>query len=344
MAKKKTEELAKTALLKPDVLTDKFKFTKHQIEALEKVSLELKVTSDETLVIAENNATSAVKLYKEVEELRKSLKAPYVATSQMIDAYCGIITDNISRIKLRLLTEVTNYRVLKEAQKKAEADSKLQEIADLEKEKTEEADRLVRIEAQLIARIYGGVYTKRDGTPQTLQGCLKSTECSALRIWINDNVPKLETFKHFRNKYEDMLLSIHKKLTEHEANLIDLEKPDYPTATEGAIRRITEARNEATEGVQTTQAEVTKIITKEIKSETKSVENEISEAGKGIRERVVYKVTEAKLIPRDFLSIDPVKINNYLNDNKDKIKEQIANNQEVIPGIKFFIESKFVAR
>lgn len=343
MAEPKSTGLVK--FVSNDDLLDNFRYVNSKIPQLTKTSLELKVESDEQLVIAENNAKEVHLLIKEVDKVRKILKDPYANTVKMIDSYCKNISDNLDRIKVRFTAEITNYKVLQEAKLKMEKDQKLKVLEVLEKEKIDESDKITRIENQLVARIYGGSYKTKDGSIKTVTGCIKSSECVELLSWINTNSPDVSVFKHFPTLFEDMIIRIKKRLIEHQNDLLLLEtKPDSPIAREGAMRRITESRLEANDKIQETSQQIEKLIEKSVKKETRTIDNEIIDAGKGVRETLTYEIVDELLVPRDMLSVDQSKIYSYLNANKDKIKQELKNGTEIIPGIKFFVESKFVAR
>lgn len=345
MVAKKNETTAVAKFVTQDELFEKFKYVNSKLPILDKTSLELVVESEEQLVIAENNASEVLALTKEVDKVRKMLKEPYANTVKMIDSYCKGITDTLDRAKLRLTTQITNFKVVKEAQMKLEREQKLKELEALETEKREESEKISRIQQQLIARIYGGAYKIKDGTTKTVTGCIKSGDCVDLLKWINANVPAPTTFKHFGIMYEDMLISVKQKLAEHQNNLTELEtKADFPTIREGAMRRINEARSEAIKETVEDIERVDKLITKSIKSEIRSMDSEVNEAGKGVRETLKFMISDELLVPRDMLCVDEKKVTEYLNANKEKIKADLISNQETIPGIKFYVDNKFVAR
>lgn len=344
IAKKSTTAVA--SLVSTDVLTEKFKYIASKIAELEKSSLELKVDSDETLVIAENNTSISHGLIKEIDALRVNIKAPYAETVKVIDSYCKTVSANAERLKIRFASEVAKFKTIKEAQLKAEAEAKMKEVRAAEEAKTEESSKLVRIREQLTARIYGGTFRKKDGTSVPVAGCMNAEQCKSLEEWITKSVPPISDFKYFPTEYEDMLLSIKSKLAQHASDLIDLEKNDYPSATEGAMRRINESRALSEVENNETKELLGKKIEKEIKGEVRSITNEISAAGKGIRSRVVFDaIPERELeVPRDFLSLDSTKVNAYINDNREKIESDIKEGKETVPGLKFSFDTKFVTR
>jgi hypothetical protein len=107
---------------------------------------------------------------------------------------------------------------------------------------------------------------------------------------------------------------------------------------------INESRLDAVQELQETGDLVDRKIEKEVKKEVNAISNEIKDAGKGVRNVVAWEVQDELLVTRDFLSVDSVKVNAYLNANKEKIKECITTSKEVVPGIRFFVESTYIAR
>ena len=345
MDKKEETGVAKVkSLMETDVMTEKFRYINSKIPILEKSSLELKVETEESLAIAKNNASEAHTFLKELDNTRKILKAPYAETVKVIDTYCKKIEENLARIKLRFTSQVANYKILQEAQAKIERDKKMLELQQLEAEKTEESGKITRIEAQLVARIFGGTYKNKDGQPKTVSGCVRSTECDELLTWINANVPAVSSFKHLGVLYEDTIISIRSRLADHKANILDLETKDGLIAQQGALKRINESRVEASNEIIMNAKTAEKIIQKEVIRETRNAERVIEDAGKGLRETITFRIIDETLVPRDMLSIDESKITKYINANKEKIKESLTKNEESVPGIRFAVEDKFITR
>ena len=342
-AEKENSSTKAVALLPKETLIEKFRYVNSKIPVLEKTSLELKVESSEQLVIAENNASEVQGYIKEVEKIRKAIKAPYADTVKMIDSYCKAINDGLERIKMRFSSQITQFKIIQEAQAKIEAEKKIKEIESSSVEKQEEADRVKRIMKQLYARLYGGTYTTKAGTVMPIGGCIKSDDIGVFVSWFNENAPKLETFKYFATVYEDSLMDFNKSIARHKVNLLEVENGSPEERTK-ALEDITIDRLKAESDQLLLEGLLGRTIIREQKKEIKSAESEVTEAGKGVRETIKYDVTEDILVPRDFLSVDTVKINAYLNDNREKIKQDIADNKEIIPGIRFYVDSKFVAR
>lgn len=342
--KKKTETaVAVVGQLTTDILVSKFAGVKSKLAELDKTSAELKVTSKETLVIATNNLKEISAYIKEVDETRKILKEPSLSETRMIDSYCKGIDDMLKRFKVRMSSEITNFKILEEARERQAQALRLKQLEEVEVEKKEESALLLRIEKQLNARLYGGVYYTKSGDRKSDAGCIKSSDCAVLHEVLNKSIPPISSFKHFAPRYEEMVRKLAKRISEHQTNLVDVEGiADY--ARKIALERIAAARAEAeVESIDNSES-IQKQIIRETRHEEIVAEKSIAEAGKGIREKLLFKATDELLVPRDFLTVDPLKIQKYINGNKEKVLNDIQQNTETIPGIKFFIEGKYISR
>jgi len=326
-----------------DVLVEKFKDISDKLPKLEESSKELKVISDDTLLIATNTLSEVVGHIKLVDNIRTDLKKPYFDTGKMIDQYCKGIDDILQRCKVRFGSEITNYKTLKEAEERQKQAQRLKELETLEAEKTEEANLILRIEKQLNARLYGGVYYTKSGERKSSAGCLNPEDCTILHKVLNESIPKIDSFKHYPERYEEMVIKVAKRLSEHQANLTIIGgTSDYERKV--AMERIAQSRSDAEVESLDNQEAITKQIEREIRKEEVITEKAVSEAGKGVRQDLKFTVIEESLVTRDFLSVDHAKIREYLNANREKIKEQLQKNEETLPGIKFFISDTFVSR
>ena len=343
-AKKTSTEIAiPEGIITAEVLIENFKTVKDKIPELDKSSASLKVISDDTLVVATNNMSEIMGYIKSVDTVRTALKKPYLDAGRMIDQYCKGIDDMLQRFKVRLGTEITNWKTIKEAEERQKQQLRLKELEKLESEKREESDLLVRIEKQLNARLYGGVYYTKAGDRKSSAGCVRSEDCISLHKVLNESIPKIDSFIHFPERYEDMIAKLAKRISEHQTNLIAVEGIlDYERKV--ALERIAQARADAEVESLENEESITKQITKEIRHEEVKTEKAVSAAGKGIRQDLRYNIQDEKLIPRDFFSVDHDKVKKYMHDNKEKIKEALQKNEETIPGIKFFMQDTFISR
>lgn len=344
-----TNKLAKNdekgvSLLSANVIAEKFREIKDKLPELDNLSNELKVVTEQHLVVATNNVQQVAQFIKDVEKTKKLLGNPYYLTYKAINEYCKPIMDTLERIKSRFSSEIANYKIAQEATARAEAARKQKELDDLRIEKEEESKKITRIERQLIARIFGGIYYDKTGASHRVNGCLKSEDCNVLLKWVNETAPGKDKFKHYPNEYEEMLAVSLRRLAKHKADLIILESKVDPDDKAKAMENMTDARITAEiKSSERSEASARKV-EKEIRHEEIKSEKEIAEAGKGLRSTLKFEVYDEKLIPREFLSIDNVKVNKFTDDNREQIKRWLQEGTEIIPGIKFFVEDGFVVR
>jgi hypothetical protein len=344
--KETTKAVKKTESLMPvETMASKVKIIQDKLPELDKMSLELKITTPEILTIAENNAANVVGYLKEVENTRVILKEPYLATSKAIDSYFKTVTDMLTRIKVRITSEIANYKVVQEAAARVEKEAKDKELEVKQAEMTEENAKINRIEVQLNARIYGGNWQNKNGENKQSSGCIKSSDCDDLSTWLDGSLPKEETFKYFSELYSEMVRKIRKRLAEHKASLLIIEAEHLePYQRTKALEKISEKRAaaevESKENFETTD----KKIGRAIKKEDKANEAVVADAGKGIRGQLKYTVVDELSVTRDLLSVDESKIYSFINENREKIKEDLHSGRETLPGIKFYIDDQYVVR
>ena len=68
----------------------------------------------------------------------------------------------------------------------------------------------------------------------------------------------------------------------------------------------------------------------------------LKEAKTGIREIVKFDVENESVVPVDFKVISETKVNEYIRTSSDRIKQALKENKQPIPGIKFYVDAKFV--
>lgn len=332
-----------TGIITAEEMVEKFAKIKVKLPELDENTAKLKVISDDTLVVASNNLSTVMGYIKEVDTIRTTLKKPYLETGKMIDQYCSGISDMLLRFKTRLGSEITNWKTLKEAEARQKQQKRLKELEAVEAEKKEESALLIRIEKQLNARLYGGVYYTKANERKSSAGCIKSEDCVTLHKVLNESIPQVDAFKHFPDRYEEMIRKMAKRIAEHQTNLIDVEGVADGTRRI-ALERIAQARAEAEVESLDNEESIGRQIVREIRKEEIKTEKAVESAGKGIRQTLKYKVLEEDKVPRDMFSVDHEKVMKYLNENREKIKQDLLQNAETIPGIKFYVEDTFIAR
>lgn len=335
------EEVA--PLLKPAELKNIFKEINTKTDHFTEYALDIVVESNETLLIAENNSSELQEILKNIESVRKIRKDPYYKTGQLIDEFAKNLRLPLEQAKDKIIGAITNYKRIQEATARIESQKVIanaEAVADL---KAEEADKMHRIHTQMNARMYGGWWMNKDNVRKSSAGCIKPEDCTIVLDIVINKVPKSDTLVHMAEEYDEMLKTIKKNISEHQANLINLSS-DSKTLREDAQKSINEAKMRAGIKTEEKKAELTEEIVKNAKKEIKEAEKEVKEAGKGVRKTLKFEVTDFDKVPRKFLTLDEVKVRAWVAEHKDEVKQKITDGEVIIDGLNFFLEDAFISR
>lgn len=338
--KKVKAEVAKPLLNQEDMLK-KFGKLDAKTAEFEQISTKIKVDTKESLAVAENHSSRLQEILNNIELVRTTLKSPYFQTSKAIDAYAKVLREPLERCKQRINTQITSFKELAAAQERQRIEKETQEREEKERKKNDEIERLARIKKQLYARIYGGVYYLKDGTRQTNAGCQNTADCDKLSEFIDQRFPGIDSFQYLKAEISETRDLGIKHLTEHKANLIDLSSQDEATREQARVN-IANAKNEAeVEAIEEVET-LKKTVEKESAAEQRQDDKALKAAKKGVRETVKFTIEDESVVPVDFKVVDESLVNSYIRNNSERIKEMLKNNEQPIPGITFYVGSKFV--
>lgn len=330
-------------LLEIKILKSKFSSHSTQIEQFQKYAEKIMVDSSTSLTVAENNVGLINDTLKNIEKVRKILKDPYMQTSKMIDEYAKILTGPLTEAKLSITQSITNYKSIETATKKAEAKQALEETEKLADAKSEEADKIFRIESQMNARIYGGHWFNKNNQQQSSSGCITAFETNDLRKMIKEKLPSPDIFIHLQKEYKILLKEINKRLTEKTTSIIESET-ESEIVKENATKEMETARNVAIQSSNVKKQELAQTIIKEAKKDIKVSTDAIQEAGKGVRKQLKFELDNIANIPNEWLQLDETAIRKWALANKQKIRNSIEKENGIITGIKFYFEQTYVSR
>lgn len=334
-----------TPILKQEEVAKKFVHISDKMDKYNDLSLNVKVEDEDSLIVAENNLKDIAELEKSADKVRKTLKAPYFETVKMVDNYAKTVTEPLNNYAKRFKEVISQYKIVQEASARKAREEKEAELRQHEAEKSEELDKLRRVEKQLHARIYGGVYRKKDGAPLSSSGCITENDCDNMKEFIEEKYPAEDSFKHYKELRNEVLSSTLKRLSQHKADIIDTNSTDK-TAKAGALKRIQNAKNsseiESENSFEKMKEDIEKDTAKSIRKEDRS----IAKAKKGIRRTLKYEVIEEEKLTREFLTADHEKLKEYAGVNSEKIKELIKEGKQndILPGIKFYMDEQYVSR
>jgi len=325
------------------VVESKFAHLTKNINIYTEYALDIHVENDNTLSVAENNSSEVNSILKGIDKIRKEFKEPYFRTAKLIDEYAKTLTNPLEEAKKSINEAITNYKRVQEATARAQAEEVRKKAEALADAKAAEADRIDRIQRQLIARLYGGQWFNRENQRKTSAGCIHYRDCDELTKAVKERIPKIDEFEYMQDEYRKMKKDILKLISTHKSNLIELES-DSKLLKENAQKSIDQAKEAAGIAINEAKEEMTQNIIKEAKKEIKTSEAETKEAGKGVRKVLKFEMAEIEDVPKEFLMLDDTKVRAWASEHKDKIKQMLKDGRNVKNGIKFWLEDSYVSR
>ena len=340
-----TKEVALVAepLVNMTSVEKKFKHLVKRIEPLKEYALDIIIDSGESLTVAENNSAEINSILKAIDKLRVEFKGPYFETVKVIDAFAKTLSGPLTKAKGDVNSSIANWKTVQEAASRATAEKIRKDAEKLADEKAGEADRITRIESQLIARLYGGHWFNSKNERKSSAGCLTTDQCDDLLTIIKDKIPPVEEYEHMIDEYRSMKKNILGLLSKHKSSVIELES-DSKVIKENAEKKIDEAKESAGIAVNEKKDEMTQGIIKEAKSEIKSAESEVKDAGKGVRRTLKFAIADIDDIPSEWLLLDEMKVREWVTENKDELKEMMKGGKNVTKGVKFWLDDNYVSR
>jgi hypothetical protein len=293
-------------------------------------------------MVAENNSSEMLELEKNIEKVRKSLKEPYLQAGKDIDTHAKTMMDPLTKSRTKVNSDISNYKTVQAAFAREKADKEQQELAKIETAKTEEMERITRVEQQLNARMYGGYWLNKSGLRQTSAGCLNETQCDELLQLIEEKVPKGDSYTYYGEKHDAMLATIKKRLATHKINVHNANV-EAKSIRDAALEKIAAAKVTADVKAVEEKDKNLKVVEKEVKKESKAITAVVSDIRKGLKKTLKFDVIDPKLVTKEFWSIDEDKIRYYMGQHNEEIKEDLQNNRESLPGIKFSIDENYAS-
>ena len=82
----------------------------------------------------------------------------------------------------------------------------------------------------------------------------------------------------------------------------------------------------------------------EVKKEEKEIERQKKEVSKGLRKYLMFEAEDISAVPPQFLCVDDQKVRAWLQEHREEAIEKVSDNQVVIPGIKVWIDERYISR
>lgn len=337
-----TETIDVQPLIQTETMMAKFSGLTKNIAIYKEYSNTLAIKEDKDLLIAENKSKEINEIGKAIDNIHKDLKAPYLATCRTLDEYKKTVAEPIDKIKKAINDAIANYKTVQAAMARAELQKKGEQLRKIQEEKTEEINKIERIQKQLVARLYGGIWFNKDGIRSQSSGCLKPEDCDALVQFITDKYPKSSAYIHMSDESHLMKRDILKLIAKHKVNLIGLSSENIQLRQK-ALEDIANAKIQA--GIKSEQAieKLNVSAEKESKKELSREEKNVKTAEKGVRKILKFVVIDSTKVPLSYMMVDESAIKEYMSENIETIKKRLFSKDDVndIPGVKFYIEDVY---
>jgi hypothetical protein len=304
----------------------------------------IKIETEDDFAIAMNSLNTIKDNIDFIENTRKSITDPINGFFKKIKEKFDSLNTPNEDSKTILSSKITSY---KQVQRQAALAKERAEKEELEKKKESqiiELKRINRIEHNLYVRLFGGDTIKSDLTKEARRPCHDVQDVEIAIAGVEKNFPPIEEFS------EDLRSDIIKvrELFFMVANNLKRaffdSKSDNVQTREEALTKIMNLNNEYHTEVESRREERKADFAEEIKSTEKAISNEVKEVSKGFRRDIKWEVINLEAVNNRFKKLDDDVVKDFKTKNKDKILEYIKANKalEIIPGLKFYVEEKFI--
>lgn len=332
-------------ILTTEEISKKFDDYKETSAKYDKYALALVIEDADKLAVASNNVAQISNALRQIEDIRKATGDPYFSTVKAINAYAGVLSAPLERLKATINGKITTYKILKEAQAKLKKEREATALAEVAEAKRKELARLTQIQNMIKAMLYGGVYNNMKNEPRSSDGCKTVQECEDLRKIVTEKFPAPASFKYCNKDAETIFSTIVGWIDAHSSSLDLLSK--IPTESNSLLNSIMSAgKSSADNDVTEIKAEVTKNIEKETAKAEKKLDKEIANAKKGVRRTLQFEIVDESLVPVHYKIVDGSKITVFMSEHKEEIMAILASGNEVteVPGIRFYVHDQNIGK
>lgn len=315
MAKKKTSESQEAVILVPS--TDKFGVSLEMFTELSAQVMQIKVSDETSLAIANQKLSFVNNHLKVIEEKREELKAPINKEGKLIDSRAKELKAPLEQAVAYIKNEILEWN--KEVMRKEAAlRAKAAEEANIAAEKRI-TDYIKQVKDWLADQLAA---TK---TIEHGQGIMESIK----------GLQPASVMGKFEPEYTELISSYKvlfiKKVSELSgflpAGTTENDVKELGGHLAGHIDNIA-AENNA-------KQEIAVMAQEEIKQEIVNLD---ATKANNVRFNWKFEVVDIKEVPLDFLMVDEAKIREYIKNNKDILEERTSN------GIRFFKEMSVVTK
>ena len=334
-------------ILKTEEISKKFDDYKDTAAKYDKYALALVIEDADKLAVASNNVAQISNALKNIETIRKSYGEPYFNTVKAINAYAGLLSDPLERLKTTINGKITAYKVLKEAQAKQAKEKEAATLAAVAEDKRKELARLTQIQNMIKGMLYGGDFTNMKNEPRHSEGCKTMQECEDLRKLVTDKFPAPASMKYCNKDAETMFATVIGWIDEHKSTIELLNHIDESKPKEALLASAMKAGSvNATAMAEEIITEASTAIEKDTKKAEKKLDKNISDAKKGVRRTIGFEIIDETIVPERFKVVSPTLITSYIAEHKEELFEKLKDNTAIdeLPGINVFVHDQNISK
>lgn len=282
---------------------------------IEEEAKKIKVTDDNSEVVADNIAKKAKKLKKQLNDKKLDMTEEWREKTRMVNDLANRIMDPIDNAAKIAGNNVTQYRLMKER----EREKKLQEA----REKQQQLDKLVSVIGELFNTFRDVVVEIND-----------EDELSELsKKWVSLKNPDskinklISLSRELAPEYEQQLLSIRE-------DMMTLGKARRQEIQTGKKLKSEEIANHIAEKQKAEQLTKENTSLAQTSAELKTLEEKKT---KGLKKIWKFELEDLECVPLEFLQVNEKALKEYMSNHKEELEKQ------PVSGIRFFQDAVHVS-
>lgn len=287
----------------------------------------------------DNNKNTAEALVREIIDFEKKLvkehkriKTPFFNLSKAVDQRKKKVQDVFDKGKTLIKNKLTSYNTLQAQAKQKELEEKQRK----EKERLDalkaEINRLKNIQANVYARIYGGVMQLRTGN-QNVETARTLEELEVIQNDINTQFPPRTAFDVENSAVYDQTLT-------NCSQFIESRRNEILKGINVDIDHSTKLMMDSHESLEKSK--------KGLGKEMRSISKEMEQANKGFRKNILFETIDLSKVPVGFLQVNEQAVKQYIIDHREeilqKLKDSPTGRYDIINGLRMSVKVESIVR
>lgn len=296
----------------------------------------VKVGDDATLAKAEDRVRDANDLIKNIKKIEDVTKKPYYESYKHIMSYSKLLQEQITSASQIARSNIQSYKTIEAAKKRAQIQKAEEEAQKNLEKKQQKINLLNLIVNQMLARIYGGKFETSSGREEVVPPCYNVSDVLRIRNSFKNSFPEQEKFSDIMKSYAETHSLINDELIWAKETIEKMNSDDELVANK-ATNDFDARKNYIRSKFLKMAEKSEKRVEKEVMKETRTIQNEAKEYSKGIRNVLVFKVTDFSNVSDAFKEINESELRQYMSKHSDRIKELVKEGKGdgVLNGIEF---------